>query len=321
MFQLPQLASGSSGLMKGSGPERSDSVPGLEGLLQATEGSLAGFSGDLQAMLMQMTPQMLERLDELLAGGMNLPQAARSLLAESGIEGAGELFADFLKQGMPALEQLSGAESVPPSMGPDGEIAKLAESLLARGGGSLADLAQTLSVPASATAVPMQGPIPQAGPLPPPLAASLLDMGVPQQVGGGKAWQGAIADRIMWMVQGEQQFAKLQLNPPNLGPLEVRVSVNQDQASVSFMSQHAAVRDALEAAMPRLREMFDQQSMQLVRADVSDPGARQGDRAHDSHERTTAQPGTGGDEMQEHDGDSNPHTVAAATSSLIDLFV
>jgi len=104
---------------------------------------------------------------------------------------------------------------------------------------------------------------------------------VPQAV-GGRAWEGAIADRVMWMVQGEQQMAKLKLNPPNLGPLEVRVSVNQDQASVAFVSQHAAVREALETAMPRLRELFDQQSLELVQADVSDPGAQQRESAGDS---------------------------------------
>jgi flagellar hook-length control protein FliK len=145
-------------------------------------------------------------------------------------------------------------------------------------------------------------------------------MGVPQQV-GGKAWEGAIADRVMWMVQGEQQFAKLRLNPPNLGPLEVRVSVNQDQANVSFVAQHAAVREALEAAMPRLREMFDQQSMQLVRADVSDPGTQHGDRAHQSTQHANAKPGPSGDETHDEDADAQASSAAISANNLIDLFV
>ena len=79
----------------------------------------------------------------------------------------------------------------------------------------------------------------------PQLAASLLDMGLPQQV-GSRAWSGAVAERVMWMAQGDQQFARLSLNPPQLGPLEVRVTINQEQASITFLSSHAAVREALD---------------------------------------------------------------------------
>jgi flagellar hook-length control protein FliK len=320
MFQFPMLASAATGLLKGAGPGRSEGITGLEGLLQAADGAMAGFSGDLQAMLMQLTPQMLQRLDELLAGGMNLPQAAKSLLAEAGFEGAGDVFADLLKEGLPRLEARSDAAPLPQPAGQGGSIAILAEHAIAPGT-SVADLVQAWSQSPAAGTLPVQspGPITPAGPLPPQVAASLLDMGVPQQV-GGKAWEGAIADRITWMVQGEQQFAKLQLNPPNLGPLEVRVSVNQDQTSVSFMAQHAAVREALEAALPRLRDMFEQQSMQLVRADVSDPGAQQGERAHDRSGHRVAGQGHDVDDMQDDSGENGVQAVTGAASSLIDLF-
>lgn len=322
MFQFPMLASAATGLLKGAGPGRPEGVTGLEGLLQAADGAMAGFSGDLQAMLMQLTPQMLQRLDELLAGGMNLPQAAKSLLAEAGFEGAGDAFADLLKEGLPRLEARSDAAPLPQLQptGQEGGIAKLAQHAIAPGT-SVADLVQAWSQSPAAGTLPAQGPGPftPAGPLPPQVAASLLGMGVPQQV-GGKAWEGAIADRIMWMVQGEQQFAKLQLNPPNLGPLEVRVSVNQDQTSVSFVAQHAAVREALEAALPRLRDMFEQQSMQLVRADVNDPGAQHGERAHDRSGHRVAGQGQDVDNMHDDSGETGVQTVTGAASSLIDLF-
>jgi len=225
-------------------------------------------------MLMQMSPQMLQQLEELLAGGMTLPQAAKSLLANAGSTGQGNLFDSLLEGGLPTLEEGLKTEGVSLGRTSDELLAKLAGKLNAATGNRIGGSEGALAAPAT-------GPLPVAGQqslnntLPPQLAANLLDMGVPQQV-GAKGWGGAIADRLMWMVQGEQQFAKLRLNPPNLGPLEVRVSVSQDQTSVAFLSQHAAVREALEAALPRLREMFDQQSLDLVRADVSDPGAQQG---------------------------------------------
>ena len=40
--------------------------------------------------------------------------------------------------------------------------------------------------------------------------------------------------------------------------------------SLSFVSQHGLVREALEAALPRLREMFDQSDISLLNVNVSD---------------------------------------------------
>lgn len=69
-------------------------------------------------------------------------------------------------------------------------------------------------------------------------------------------WRDAFADRVSWVANARQPSAEMQLNPPNLGPVEIRVSMNADQASLSFFSPHAAVRDAIQAALPRLTEAF-----------------------------------------------------------------
>ncbi|MCW9079178.1 MAG: flagellar hook-length control protein FliK [Gammaproteobacteria bacterium] len=318
MFQMPLLGSGVPGLLKGSGPDAAGgNVP--DGSPQGMEGLMSGFSGELQAMLMQMSPQMLQQLEELLAGGMSLPQAAKSLLAEARYDGAGGLFDNLFEDGVSALqEQLQFDQTLQRSATESG-LAKLAGDLRSGSVGiSLAGLSEAISS-SMAPMMPVSGQNPVGSTLSPQLAASLLDMGVPQQV-GGKGWSGAIADRLMWMVQGDQQFARLQLNPPHLGPLEVRVSVHQDQTSVSFLAQHAAVREALEAALPRLREMFDQQSLQLVRADVSDPGAQREGGADDASAGSANQHGLWGDGAQEDMSDSKTTPLLGAADSLVDLF-
>jgi flagellar hook-length control protein FliK len=107
------------------------------------------------------------------------------------------------------------------------------------------------------------------------------------------------------------------LNPPNLGPLEVRLTLQQDQASVVFSAQQVAVRDALEAALPRLRELLEQQSLQLVQADVEDPGGQRGGRAggDDLHRPAVAEPAAD-------DGEVPSLQVASArqANGLVDLF-
>jgi flagellar hook-length control protein FliK len=86
---------------------------------------------------------------------------------------------------------------------------------------------------------------------------------------GQAGWDQVLGERIQWLAGQKVQAAQVKLNPANLGPLEVRVQVHNDQASVQFTAQHAVVREALEAALPRLRDMFETSGVQLVDVDVS----------------------------------------------------
>ncbi len=86
---------------------------------------------------------------------------------------------------------------------------------------------------------------------------------------GTSAWNQAIGQKIVWMVGSEQQSASLTLNPPDLGPMQVVLSVSSTQANASFYSPHAEVREALEAALPKLREMLGDAGIQLGQANVN----------------------------------------------------
>jgi flagellar hook-length control protein FliK len=87
------------------------------------------------------------------------------------------------------------------------------------------------------------------------------------------------------MVRGEVARAELRLDPPDLGPLEVRISLVDGETRVSFVAPQAAVREAVEAALPRLREMLTATGLNLGQVDVSGGGAR---------ERAPADPPPGG---------------------------
>jgi flagellar hook-length control protein FliK len=102
------------------------------------------------------------------------------------------------------------------------------------------------------------------------------------KVGTG-AWETALGQKISWMIGDQQQTASLRLEPPDLGVLHVVVTVSQDQATAAFVAAEPEVRRALEAAIPRLREMMDTAGIQLGDATVSagtsgnenaSPGAR-----------------------------------------------
>jgi flagellar hook-length control protein FliK len=85
-----------------------------------------------------------------------------------------------------------------------------------------------------------------------------------------------VVDRVMWLSSQNLKSAEIQLDPQELGRLEVRIEMNKDQTQVTFLSPHAGVRDALEGQMVRLREMFSQQGMNLVDVNVSDQSLARG---------------------------------------------
>ncbi|HKJ08568.1 MAG TPA: flagellar hook-length control protein FliK, partial [Gammaproteobacteria bacterium] len=69
-------------------------------------------------------------------------------------------------------------------------------------------------------------------------------------------WDQALGERVKWMVGQNLQGAQLRVTPAHLGPIDVHISIHNDQASVAFSAQHAMTREHLEAAIPRLREML-----------------------------------------------------------------
>lgn len=93
---------------------------------------------------------------------------------------------------------------------------------------------------------------------------------------GQPGWHQELGDRVVWMTGKSLDSASIHLNPPHLGPVEVRISMNHDQqASIQFLSEHAAVREAIEAAIPRLREMMVGQQLNLVDVNVSNQSPQQ----------------------------------------------
>jgi flagellar hook-length control protein FliK len=96
---------------------------------------------------------------------------------------------------------------------------------------------------------------------------------------GTPRWSEELGARMMLMRVNGQHEGSLTLTPEHLGPLEVRLSVNQGTTNVWFGSQHADTRAALTEALPRLREMFADAGLSLGHAGVSHEAPRQGREA------------------------------------------
>ena len=79
-----------------------------------------------------------------------------------------------------------------------------------------------------------------------------------------------LADKVVWLSGRQGQLADLSLNPPDMGTLEIRLTVSGGDASAQFYSPNPVVRDAIDAALPKLRELMAQAGISLGETEVRD---------------------------------------------------
>ncbi|PRA31316.1 flagellar hook-length control protein FliK [Pseudomonas poae] len=131
-------------------------------------------------------------------------------------------------------------------------------------------------------------------------------------------WTDEIVNRVMYLSSANLKSAEIQLQPAELGRLDIKVNMTADQqAQVNFMSAHPVVREALESQSGRLREMFAQQGMGQVDVNVSDQS--RGQEQQQQQAQTQGVRGSGG---RGGDSDSGVHAevaeaVAPVTSTVI----
>ncbi|MFJ4442791.1 flagellar hook-length control protein FliK [Pseudomonas sp. NPDC089422] len=101
----------------------------------------------------------------------------------------------------------------------------------------------------------------------------------PLQMNQG-AWAEGLVNRVMYLSSQNLKSADIQLEPAELGRLDIRVNVATDQSTqITFVSGHAGVRDALDSQVYRLRELFAQQGLAQPDVNVADQSRQQQQQA------------------------------------------
>lgn len=88
-------------------------------------------------------------------------------------------------------------------------------------------------------------------------------------------WAQQLGERVVWLARGEVQNAQINISPAQLGPIQINITLNGDQMSAHFVTAHQEVRQALEDAMPRLREMLSGAGINLGQANVGSQAQQQ----------------------------------------------
>jgi len=130
-------------------------------------------------------------------------------------------------------------------------------------------------------------------------------------------WSEQIAKRIGIMSNENVQSARIQLDPPELGALEVKIKIQNDHMTVAFSSGNQQVREALEAQSPRLREMMEAQGLNLNDVNVSDQSSQQAAGGQEQGEFASQGPLSAMDSESESE---ESVSVEVQSDSLVDYF-
>ena len=202
-----------------------------------------------------------------------------------GLPTTGALFAAMLeagqdKGGKPGRELLAGLQAGSLQTLSDG-AAKSADTLTAQVASRLTapELAQSLNQPAT-----LRGQEAQAL-----MRNYSTSVDVPV---GADEWGEKVMGKLAWLTASQMSVAEIHVTPPDLGPLEVRVQVQNDQATVTVHTSTPAVREQLELHGHRLRDMLNEQGLSLDGFDVSDSADRDNSGQNDEGDESGSS-GTG----------------------------
>lgn len=89
------------------------------------------------------------------------------------------------------------------------------------------------------------------------------------------AWSDSFAERVIWMGQKQIDNARIHIHPKELGPIDIQIKMQDDKVTVNIQAHHLPVRDLIEQSVQKLREMFQEQGVQLADVQVNTQSGRE----------------------------------------------
>ena len=290
----------------------------LQALVLQSGNDPAALMQALAALKREMKdPSLMQTLDDLSRMKASNPQAlelklhdrlAMQLVQDSARETDGAKLADLLNGFEPdAFAELNPDRRI------NFDINRL-NQLLAAAGDTPNGLKQAITAAARDTGMPVQN------------LNAMMQVGTPARSDQATAvltlqpqvfkadWSQAFNSSIVLLARDHMQSARLNINPPELGPIEVRLSVQNDQTSIQFLTHHAATRDVIEDAFPRLREMMASNGINLGDVNVSE---------HTASDQQQTREDSGPRTLHTDEPVETPEVVMALrnTSSLVDHYI
>lgn len=142
--------------------------------------------------------------------------------------------------------------------------------------------------------------------LPPALAAGRQELPTDLSAGGvgkelkevllggtmdrSKQWGEAFGQQVVKAVERQLDSARFHVTPEKLGPIEVQISMNKEQAQIVVTTSNLMAKDIVESHLPALSRMMEQAGLQLADAQVSSQQQGQQQHGQQAQQRGRAQP-------------------------------
>lgn len=188
---------------------------------------------------------------------------------------AGQATKDTTGNALLAAKQVTAGEPPPAEAEKPGNITfqnilatKEGASITTKGGDSLslpANIAAEPRLPSGQDSSAQLGAIANSTAKAEAVADSKAQISTPLH---SAAWGSEFANKVVWLAKNDQQQAQININPAQLGPIQITLHLNGDQATATFGSANAEVRQAIENSLPQLKEMLSSAGINLGQADV-----------------------------------------------------
>jgi flagellar hook-length control protein FliK len=87
---------------------------------------------------------------------------------------------------------------------------------------------------------------------------------------GEQGWSNAISKTVVSMLKDGVTQAKVSINPENLGPIDIKITMEKGAVGVDFFSPYQDVRDALTSGADQLQARFAEAGVTLERVKAHD---------------------------------------------------
>lgn len=149
-----------------------------------------------------------------------------------------------------------------------------------------------------------------------PLKPSLLSE-FPQGLSLKQNFTPDLAVRVQWMFKQALSTADIMMDPPEMGPLSVKVQQHNGETNILFQVSHAATKEMLDDSLPKLKAMLEQQGINLGEAQVKQE-QQNSQNSKESEDKDAMVEQSGSD--SELEGKDKIVSLETQTERLLDVF-
>lgn len=129
-------------------------------------------------------------------------------------------------------------------------------------------------------------------------------------------WKQKFAQHVSMLALNGNTNAQIKLDPPELGPMAIRINHTGSETQVQFMVNNAVAKELVDSGTQRLREMLEEHGFENVNVDVNEFSKEQQNLSDSEAFEQDID-----DKSEEMQSNSNSNSEKTKSETLIDLYI